>query len=218
MKYAIGTIAAVLMLSACNDGALAPEPASEAGDDAGAAREPAAGPDDASPAVKATDQAAQTDKKSAANAGASSTCAPRETTIFACTMENGKKLEVCSGGGTKATYRYGGKQAEIELEGGRWARVGYSGGGELQIAFDNGATRYVVFGRTIRTNFEPDETNDPVSRDGVVVLRNDRFQSIQLCRADSDTAAYSEAAEAALQRLPQSEELFTEETARADPE
>lgn len=131
-------------------------------------------------------------------------------------MQNGKALSVCSAGGETATYRYGGSPPDLALQGGQWARVGYSGGGELQIVFDNGDTRYVVFGRTIRTGFD-ERGNNPVSSDGVIVLRNGRFASMQLCRADSDYSYYGEASEAAMQRLPQSEELFTDETIRADP-
>lgn len=144
-------------------------------------------------------------------------CGDGETTIFACTLESGKMLSVCSAGGETATYRVGREAPEIELQGGSWARVGYSGGGELQIAFNNGATRYVVFGRTIRTSFSAGETNDPASSDGVVVLKNGRYEGIQLCRSDSGASYYDEESEAAMQRLPKSDELFTDESYRADP-
>jgi hypothetical protein len=143
-------------------------------------------------------------------------CEAEETTIYACTMQNGKALSICSRGGDTATYRYGGSPPELVLQGGRWARVGYSGGGELQIAFDNGETRYIIFSRTVRTRFDGNG-NEPAFSDGVIVHRNGRFADMQLCRADSDATYYSEASEAAMQRLPQSEELFTEETIRADP-
>lgn len=139
-----------------------------------------------------------------------------ETTIHACTMQNGKALAICSQGGETATYRYGSRAPELNLQGGRWARVGYSGGGELQIAFDNGETRYIVFGRTVRTGFDRNG-NETASSGGVIVLRGGRFAGMQLCRADSDASYYGEESEAAMQRLPQSEELFTEETIRADP-
>lgn len=145
-------------------------------------------------------------------------CGPKETTIFACTVGSGKTLAVCLKGGDRATYRFGGDTPEIELEGGRWARVGYSGGGELQIAFDNANTRYVVFSRTVRTNFTAGEPNDPAMSDGVVVLQNGQFRGMQQCREDSDQSYYGERSEAAMQRLPQADELFTGETARADTE
>jgi hypothetical protein len=159
-------------------------------------------------------QAALPSATSASPAGVA--CEAAETTIFACTLENGKALSVCSQGGDTATYRYGGSPPELVIQGGRWARVGYSGGGELQIAFDNGETRYIVFSRTVRTRFDG-YGNEPAFSDGVIVLRNGRFADMQLCRADSDASDYSEASEAAMQRLPQSEELFTDETIRADP-
>jgi len=131
-------------------------------------------------------------------------------------LQSGKRLAICSAGGSTATYRFGGGTPELELTGGRWARVGYSGGGELQIAFDNGDTRYVVFGRTIRTNFD-ERGNDPASSDGVIILRDERFAGMQLCDPASDRSYYNEESEAAMQRLPQSDDLFTEEPMRADP-
>ena len=143
-------------------------------------------------------------------------CEAEETTIYACTLQNGKALSVCSRGGDMATYRYGGSSPELVLQGGRWARVGYSGGGELQIAFDNGETRYIVFSRTVRTRFDGNG-NEPAFSDGVIMLRKGRFADMQLCRADSDASYYGEASEAATQRLPQSADLFTDETIRADP-
>lgn len=145
-------------------------------------------------------------------------CGPKETTIFACAVRSGKTLAVCSSGGNSATYRFGGDRPEIELEGGRWARAGYSGGGELQIAFENSNTSYVVFSRMVRTNFTAGEPNNPAMSDGVVVLQNGQFRGMQLCRADSDASDYGERSEAAMQRLPQSADLFTDETARADGE
>lgn len=131
-------------------------------------------------------------------------------------MPSGKRLAICSAGGSIATYRFGGGTPELKLTGGRWARVGYSGGGELQIAFEKGDTQYVAFGRTIRTGFD-ERGNNPVSSDGVVILRNKRFAGMQLCDPASDNSYYGEESEAAMQRLPQSEELFTDETIRADP-
>ena len=143
-------------------------------------------------------------------------CREEEITIWACTMENGKRVAICSTGGAAATYRYGADTAEIELEGGRWARVGYSGGGELQIAFDNGDTRYVAFGRTIRTNFAPEDDNPPGGGEGLVVLQGGEFRSIVGCSEDGERSDYGEASEAAMRKLPQADELFTDETYRID--
>jgi hypothetical protein len=133
-------------------------------------------------------------------------------------MQSGKKLAVCSAGDGKATYRVGADTPEIELEGGEFSRVGYPGGGEMQIAFANGDTRYIVFGRTVRTRVgTPDAPGTHANSDGVIILRGDDFVGMQVC-ADIDNSHYGEEVEAALQSLPQSSELFTDETYRADPE
>lgn len=192
-------ILAALALASCG---------SEAGEPTGSATPDFSDQDDALPAVAST--------SSVEPIATAPTCSAEETTIWACTMENGKSLSICSAGGKTATYRYGGDTAEIELEGGQWARRGYSGGGELQIAFDNDDTRYVAFGRTIRTNFAAEDNNPPGGGDGVVVLKGGEFQTIQVCREDSDQSYYGEASEAALQKLPQSDDLFTDETYRID--
>lgn len=163
-------------------------------------------------AATGTDPEAETPKQSSAG------CSDAETTIFACTVKGGKTVSVCSTGGKSATYRFGGNEPEIELQGGSWARVGYSGGGELQIAFDNDDTRYVVFSRTVRTNFEPGEPNEPAMSDGVIVLRGGKYAGMQLCSATVGNADDGEASEAALQQLPRADDLFTDETSRADGE
>ncbi|WP_120717721.1 hypothetical protein [Tsuneonella amylolytica] len=142
-------------------------------------------------------------------------CRAGETAIFQCRTGTGETIAVCSAGGGTARYAFGRASPEIELTGGRWARIGYSGGGELQIAFDNGPVRYVVFSRTVRTNFAAGEPNDPAMSDGVVVLRDGRFDGMQTCTGGS-AADYSDRTEAALQTLPQSDDLFTDETYRAD--
>jgi hypothetical protein len=67
----------------------------------------------------------------------------------------------------------------------------------------------------VRTNFAADEPNDPAMSDGVVVLRDGRYAGMQTC-AGGSAADYSDKAEAALQTLPQSDDLFSDETARAD--
>ena len=148
----------------------------------------------------------------AARAHLTASCMAGETTIFACTFENGERVSVCSRGSATASFRF----ADTSIEGGKWARVGYSGGGELQIAFDKGERRYVIYSRTIRTNFSPEDNNPPGGGDGLIALRNGNFESLQKCRADGDKPYYGEASEAALQLLPQSDDLFTNETARGD--
>lgn len=111
-----------------------------------------------------------------------STCGEGEEVIFACTMKSGKKASICvtEEGDTKfAQYRFGpaGKPAELAWPmspaDGRLAfkSVPYSGGGEGQLSFVKGDTRYVVFSRMVRTNFEPGEPNYPAIEDGILVLR-----------------------------------------------
>ena len=198
----VGLLAAIAVLSAC--GEAAPTPDTEGAEEAGAA-----------PVLEA--KQAETGKAdNQPSATRRVTCGPEETTIFACTTEGDKTIAVCSQGKAGATYRFGGETPEIELSGGQWARTGYSGGGELQIAFDSGDTRYVVFSRTVRTNFKADEPNYPAMSDGVVVLQDGRFRGLQRCRDDSDASYYGEESEAAMQKLPQSDDLFTYETGRAD--
>ena len=102
-------------------------------------------------------------------------CAADEPTIFSCKVKGGKQLSVCGSenvaGEPMAQYRFGGTSAEMVIDGGKFSSVGYSGGGEAQIAFRNGQTKYIVFSRTVRTNFEAGEPNEPDFQDGVMVVR-----------------------------------------------
>ncbi|GAA4644333.1 hypothetical protein GCM10023115_22930 [Pontixanthobacter gangjinensis] len=105
-------------------------------------------------------------------------CAEDEPIIFSCTVKGGKQLSVCASetdaGKPTAQYRFGRQSAEMVINGGRFSSVPYSGGGEAQIAFSKGDTRYIVFSRVIRTNFEPGEPNEPDFQDGVMVVRSGR--------------------------------------------
>jgi len=141
-------------------------------------------------------------------------CAASEETIFSCKTSGGKRIAVCATGSGKVEYRFGSKQPELVLSGGRWAAAAYSGGGEAQIAFDNGATRYVVFSRMVRTNFEADEPNYPAISDGVLVLRKDKVVATLTC-ADADPMPVQY--DAAEKHMKQQDELVTYETERADP-
>lgn len=145
-------------------------------------------------------------------------CRADEIRILQCRTKDAKTIAVCSAGGETATYRFGGTTPEIEIEGGRWARVGYSGGGELKFAFTRDPYRYIVFSRTVRTNFEADEPNNPAFSDGVLVLKGHTFVGMKPCDPDSEMAEDDERAEAAMAKLPQQDELFTYEASRADPE
>ena len=142
-------------------------------------------------------------------------CAAEETTIFACDLDNGKRVAVCGAGEGQGRYRYGKTAPELELAGGQYAYTMYSGGGEGQIAFDNAGYRYVVFSRMVRTNFRADEPNYPAMSDGVIVLRGKDFIDLHLCEGSEMLPVQLDAANAVWEDAG---ELFTDETIRADPE
>lgn len=148
-------------------------------------------------------------------AGGAIGCSPDEEPVFACNLDNGKRLAVCATGSETVEYRYGGAKSELVLSGGAWANAAYSGGGEAQIAFENGDTRYIVFSRMIRTNFEAGEPNDPAMSDGVIAERAGKVLAVRTCDDPNVVAIQYSAAEKV---LPQADDLFTNETERADPE
>ncbi|MXO69117.1 hypothetical protein GRI72_09795 [Altererythrobacter marinus] len=150
-------------------------------------------------------------------------CGAQAEPIFHCTVADGRVLSVCvatgDGGVPRVRYSFGRGAAHLVLptpEGPppRFATVPYSGGGEAQIAFDDGPWRHVVFSRMVRTNFTAGEPNYPAIRDGLVVLREGRFAQMHVCQGGAaDLPIQYEAAGRAMTR---EDELFTEETARAD--
>ena len=134
--------------------------------------------------VSDTDEAAEDTMEEMAQPVA---CAQDERTLFFC--EAGRKqIAVCGVNDAKgkptAQYRYGSDTAEMVLAGGRFANVPYSGGGEAQIEFLNGSTRYIVYSRTVRTNFAPGEPNDPEFTDGVMVVRGGNVLSDKQCTGE----------------------------------
>jgi hypothetical protein len=122
-----------------------------------------------------------------------SLCKAGERIIFQCPI--GRRIaSVCEISASQtAQYRFG-QSGDIEFTypkagaGLAWARTGYSGGGELQINFRNGAHRYILYSRTIRTNFGPGG-NDPKSETGVAVLRGNKLLSDRRCN-DPDKFAF----------------------------
>ncbi|WP_379546035.1 hypothetical protein ACFCW2_09865 [Qipengyuania sp. DSG2-2] len=114
-------------------------------------------------------------------------CQEGEETLFSCDDKGGKQIAVCGKDGN-AQYRFGNEVAEITLDNGKFASVPYSGGGEAQIAFSNGDTRYIVFSRIVRTNFEPGEPNNPEITDGVMVVRGGETIGKRTCIAGSPSA------------------------------
>lgn len=128
--------------------------------------------------AEAQEDAAQADASGdeKAPAVAKVACASDEQELFSCAAGT-KRIAVCgvtnAQGQKTAQYRFGGSgKPEIVLDGGRFASVPYSGGGEAQIEFANGGVRYIVYSRTVRTNFEADEPNNPEFTDGVLVVRD----------------------------------------------
>lgn len=119
-------------------------------------------------------------------------CASGEEELFSCAVPGGKRIAVCgvtnAQGQRTAQYRFGsGSEAEIVLDGGRFASVPYSGGGEAQIEFANGSTRYIVYSRTVRTNFAAGEPNNPEFTDGVLVLSNGKVLPERQCTAEIES-------------------------------
>lgn len=109
-------------------------------------------------------------------------CRPGEKEIFSCTTKAKKTASLCASPGFSAQggtlqYRFGtpGK-AELQYPETPQPAAGtfffsstmYSGGGEAHIRFSNGGYDYLLFDRTVRTNFKG-PTNDPRFSAGIVV-------------------------------------------------
>ena len=121
-------------------------------------------------------------------------CKADETILFGC-MSGRKMISVCASRGFQSDtgyvqYRYG-VPAKVEL---LWpeslqpaadhfwrSSVPYSGGGESHLRFVNQGVEYVLFDRTIRTNFTPGEPNDPDMTEGVVVRVPGHKPTARLC-------------------------------------
>ncbi|MEW4447500.1 hypothetical protein [Qipengyuania sp. JC766] len=193
----------ILALASASCGSAEQEPQQQAGatTDAGEAVQPVAA---ATPAAARATQPAAT----AAQVG----CGAQETTIFSCEVANGKRIAVCGGSGG-AEYRYGGDSVEISIPAERWANVAYSGGGETQISFPRGDTRYIVFSRMVRTNFEAGEPNEPAMSDGVIVLQGENVRNLRTCTDANQPGIDIEAIKG---RVERADEIFTYETERAD--
>ena len=167
----------------------APAPATPAGDATGESRK-----DPAKTAERAMEEMAQP-----------VACAQGEPTLFSCDAGR-KQIAVCgvtdARGQPDVQYRCYCDTAEIVLSGGRFASVPYSGGGEAQIEFPKGATRYIVYSRTVRTNFEAGEPNNLEFTDGVLVVRGGKpiaernctgnVESVDINAAESYGGAESE--------------------------
>lgn len=102
----------------------------------------------------------------------------QEQTVFRCGMRNRTTLVMRNG--PNLIYRSLQRgRIELQIPGGTYAQEGFSGGGELQAIFRNGPWTYVVYERTVRTDFNG--ANSPSFEAGVDVLRNGRVVSRQRC-------------------------------------
>lgn len=126
-------------------------------------------------------------------------CAAGERVLFGC-MAGAKAVSLCARG-KAVQYRYGapGRSELIfpETAGGTGltvASTGYSGGGESQVSFARAGVRYVVYSRTVRTNFGPGG-NDPKFTAGVAVMRNGRQIAHRRCTSPEDATLDQAAAE-----------------------
>lgn len=108
-----------------------------------------------------------------------SAAAPQaERTVFKCVI--GGRTATVGRNGSNLVYRSIRRgRTELQVPYGRYAQEGFSGGGELQAAFRSGSWTYVVYERTVRTNFHG--TNDPGFESGVDVLRGSRVVSRRRC-------------------------------------
>ena len=169
----------------------------------------------AEPVVEATPEAPSFAELAAPPSSGGIGCASGETPVFACDLPNGKRVAVCGLGEHLGRYRYGGESPELQIDGGEYAYAMYSGGGESQIAFENEGHRYIVFSRMVRTNFTPGEPNDPAMSDGLMVLRGDDVVALNLCEGGNMLPVQVFAAQ---EIWGESDQLFTDETIRADPD
>lgn len=205
MRFALGTLA-VVMLAGCSASETDTETA-EAGETTEAATD-----------ETSEEESGEAEEETATKGDADApkpqvACSKEETTIFSCKASNGKTIAVCAAEGGKAEYRYGKGEAELVAPATGFASVPYAGGGEAQVEAKNGDTSYIVFSRSVRTNFTAGESNETAFTDGVIVQRGDEVLNLQVC---DDPNAKSVDYDAAEKVLTATDDLFSEETGRAD--
>ncbi len=130
-------------------------------------------------------------------------CKPDEQIVFACQLNNKKSVSLCASKNLSATagyvqYRYG-SAAAIELEYPKEqhlpkgtfyiSRTAYSGGGASRVRFKIADIDYYLFDSTIRTNFRPGGTNDPVFDAGVVTRQTGKAAAVRRCTTDASNSA-----------------------------
>lgn len=200
MRTALGALSLGLMLTACDAPA---EPISDQTE----------GPIAESDAESASETGTPQEQTGVALPEKTVACSGAERIVFSCRTSNGKRIAVCAAPDGKVEYRYGRGKPDLTLLATQYASTPYSGGGEIQIGFANDATRYIVFSRMVRTNFEPGELNDPAMSDGVIVQRGEDVLNLQLC---DDPAVKSIDYDLVEALVPEADELLTYETQRAD--
>lgn len=124
-------------------------------------------------------------------------CEPDEKLIFGCEIKD-KLISICSSKELSKTtgyaqYRFG-NPGKIELLYPNskippqsvffLSSTAYSGGGANIIRFNNSGHEYLIFDSMIRTNFAPDEPNDPEFKAGIVTRHNGKITSTRLCSDD----------------------------------
>ena len=126
-------------------------------------------------------------------------CKANEELIFGCEIKD-KFISICASKSFSRTtgytqYRFG-KPDKIEFSFPTSAKppegifflgsTGYSGGGANIVRFNNSGYEYLIFDSMVRTNFTPDEPNDPEFKAGIVTRHNGKITSTRLC---ADNAA-----------------------------
>lgn len=125
-------------------------------------------------------------------------CEPDEKLIFGCEIKD-KLISICSSKNLSNTtgyaqYRFG-KPGKIEFlypnskihpKGVFFlGSTSYSGGGANIIRFKNSGYEYLIFDSMVRTNFSPNEPNDPEFKAGIVTRHNGKLTSSRLCSDNS---------------------------------
>ena len=120
-----------------------------------------------------------------------SLCTSGEKELFSCPIHS-KILSICGMPDGKAAYRFG-RPGHVELQSRdlRLAEQGYSGGGEDQVSFQTNGYRYVIYARTVRTDFGDSGQNAPQSTSGLFVQKNGRTLSSVGCGGEGDQPIYT---------------------------
>ena len=115
-----------------------------------------------------------------------SLCTAQEQRLFSCPIR-GKIVSICKMQDGKAAYRFG-RPGRIELQSRdlQIAEQGYSGGGEDQVSLQANGYRYIVYARTVRTNFGPSGQHDAQTTSGLVVQKDGHAVMSTKCGGEGD--------------------------------